>query len=127
MSLYIDDLSAKPIPGAKPQAVDKVILKLLPEVCISDKPQGICYEKIRVWWQSPAKISACLFILGKKGALACWRGTEVGEHFVKIHSNRTLSFVLKAVNSQQVFAEKNLSVLKVKRKSRRRRHAWSIF
>ena len=113
--------------AADPIKESTVHLAISPEVCISDKPQGVCYEAIRVSWRSKADISACLFIGAKAKAVRCWQGLKYGEHIIKIHSKRTLAFVLKHLDSSAVLAKKQLSVLKVKRKSRRRRHAWSIF
>ena len=113
--------------------VPETQLKLKPKLCIVRRGDDQCTTEVDVRWSSTQADTFCLFRQGKSTALECWNKDKLGQFADQLTTSKSMSYWLMW-KSEQGDQEAGRAVLKVvnvipedRRRTRRRRHVWSVF
>ncbi len=105
-------------------------LQLSPRLCIRGTSDEVCEITVLIEWDGESAGKYCLYREQLEAPLKCWEQEKVGSinDRVKIQQNLEYWLVWAAVDELD---RRVLRLLTAKpddrRKSRRRRHAWSVF
>lgn len=106
------------------------MLRVKPELCITDKRRQACETSFLVEWESRRSDHYCLNDGFSTTPLRCWQQESSGDFAEKRTVTRSFSYLLTLLGQDQALAEARVELMTLdssnRRKSRRNRHAWSI-
>lgn len=124
-----------PIPIANaaehPVTVDEIQFKMQPQQCVTLRQGRACFATITVQWQKNTPQSVCLYQhnkqqLGNKQPLHCWKSDRQGLTTIEFQSTQSLTYQLRAQESNTLLAETEVMVGWLHKNTNRRRH-WRLF
>ncbi|MDO3386451.1 DUF3019 domain-containing protein [Gilvimarinus sp. SDUM040013] len=106
----------------------QVELTVQPSLCILERGETLCRDKVEVRWQTVRLYSVCLFEAGQPEPLSCWDESRSGEYLSQLHTEDDIHFQLIEMAERQVLASRAFEVVAdAQRYRRRRRNPWSFF
>lgn len=102
-------------------------LEVTPRLCILDKTQDACREKVWVSWRSGDPLSACLYRENQGEPLQCWRASSEGRFRVMVETVTDVAFELREEGSGRLLARAVMQVASEHEFRRRRRNPWRYF
>ncbi len=108
-------------------------LTLKPKLCIVKRGDSQCSTDVDVRWSATSENTFCLYRSGRDGALQCWSKGDIGEFLDQLIASQDTPYWLEWQSDlgDVVAARAILKVVSVvpedRRRSRRRRHIWSVF
>ena len=112
------------------QGDDAAKITVQPSLCVLAPTQSACDLRMTVRWRSSRSASYCVWNALQKNELRCWQDATEGEVVDARKIDASLAYWLTDQLRTLRLAETEVKVLKAKsadrRRSRKRRHAWSI-
>ena len=106
-------------------------LKLTPRLCIRGTSDEICKLNVLIEWDSNSSGKYCLHREGVEMPVKCWEQQSIGSINEQVAIIQNLDYWLVWFTSADELDRQVLTLLTAKpddrRKTRRRRHAWSVF
>ncbi len=106
-------------------------LKLTPRLCIRGTSDEICQINVLIEWGSNSVGKYCLHREQLNTPVKCWEQEKIGKINERVEIKKNLDYWLVWLVTADEVDRKVLTLLTAKpedrRKSRRRRHAWSVF
>lgn len=115
------------------QSAPEAKLTLKPKLCIVKRGAAACSTDVDVRWSATQQNTFCLHRAGQAVALQCWSKDNVGQFIDQLVARQDTPYWLewKTDLGDVEAARAILKVVSVvpedRRKSRRRRHIWSVF
>ncbi|MBX2824552.1 MAG: DUF3019 domain-containing protein [Gammaproteobacteria bacterium] len=115
--------------GQFPQASasDGVELTARPAKCISLRKGQVCYQTIRLRWNSSTQGNYCLRVEGMDKPLECWTQQPQGSHRYAFEASTNQVFYLTLVDDDTALASAEVSVAWVYRNRAAGRPSWRLF
>jgi len=109
---------------------EPLLLRVKPELCITDKRRPACETSFLVEWESGRSDHYCLNDDFSATPLRCWQQESSGDFTENRTVTRSFSYLLTLLGQEQALAEARVELMTLdssnRRKSRRNRHAWSV-
>ena len=106
------------------------MLRVKPELCITEKRKQGCEMSFLVQWESKRVGHYCLNDDSSTMALRCWEQESSGSFDEERVVIRSFSYLLTMPGRDQPLAEAKVELMTIntsdRRRKRRNRHAWSI-
>lgn len=122
-------LSTIPVSAtAENKALPAIEFTLKPKVCVLSRQEETCYDEIDITWQSGTALNICLYQKEQKNPIACWQNAHYGSHNMALNTAKSLAFLLREMDNNQLLASKTFEVIHDHTQYRRaRRNAWAFF
>ena len=100
------------------------VFEISPRACVAQYQGQTCELKVKVKWQSKAKLNVCF--TQQKKQLKCWRDSSGGSAVVAVSLQETSEFALYNEHNQKL-AKHTITMNFVKNYRRPLKPRWSIF
>lgn len=100
-------------------------LNITPKRCIALKKGQVCYQSLRIQYETTEKSDFCLVVSKQSQPLKCWRDTNFAEYRYRFASNQNLDFSVTDLDGETLSKE-SVTVAWVYKKSRKR-YRWRLF
>lgn len=124
-TLSVTLLAALLIPAgtrAEPQQ-----LQARPDKCVSLRQGQVCYQRVRLSWQTATAGDYCLYDASDKQPLKCWSNATSGNTLYSFASQTDREFHLTRDNNATPLAQARVTVSWVYKTKSRRRRSWRLF
>ena len=116
------------VPAQSPPAEEDIKLEISPRICVLSKGDRQCEIPVRAQWRSSHEESLCLVIVTRPDVKRCWEGFAAGTYTIRLTFSDDLTFQLRDVSLDHVFASEVLRVIREALQYRhKRRQPWNIF
>ena len=120
-----------PLGAAAQQPPPAAELSIKPKLCVRGTSADQCKLSVKINWSGNSDGAYCLYSDAAEAALRCWQRTASGEMRDEVAITADLNYWLTWQPSDTELARRTLQLLTAKsddrRRSRRRRHVWSLF
>ena len=122
-------LGGLPVAAAAMSPTDVDIkLEISPRICVLATKDKQCEIPVHAQWQSPHEESLCLVIVARPDVKRCWEHYSQGTYTIDLTFSDDLTFQLRDVSLDHVFASEVLRVIREALRYRhKRRQPWNIF
>lgn len=98
-----------------------------PRRCVALRQGQTCYQRATLSWQTAEEGYYCLYSVGKKTPLSCWKDAKEGSFSLQFKASETQQFQLRHGNKNSVLATTELTVAWVYENKKRGRASWRLF
>ena len=102
-------------------------LRISPEQCIALREGQVCYQNVIIEWQSQKPGDFCLYANAENESLECWQNSYSGRLAFDFQSQQSVTYRLRAVDSNIDLATVQMTVAWVYGNKKRRRASWRLF
>jgi Protein of unknown function (DUF3019) len=107
---------------------EDIKLVISPRICVLASSDKQCETPVHAQWQSPHEESLCLVIVARPDVKRCWEHYSQGTYTIELTFAEDLTFQLRDVSLEHVFASEVLRVIREALRYRhKRRQPWNIF
>jgi len=100
-------------------------LRLTPSKCVALKKGQVCYQSIRIRYESLDTQNYCLTVSNQDGPLQCWSSVDLIDYRYRFASKNDLEFKIIDLN-EKILATANFNIAWVYKQSRKR-NRWRLF
>lgn len=103
-------------------------LEITPRICVLTSRDKQCEIPVHAQWRSAHEESLCLVIVARSDVKRCWEHYSQGTYTIELTFAEDLTFQLRDVSLDHVFASEVLRVIREALRYRhKRRQPWNIF
>ena len=114
--------------AAMTDADTPITLEISPRICTLTEKDRQCETAVHARWRSSHEESLCLVIVNRPDVKHCWEHYSAGTYTLELTFADDLTFQLRDVSLDRVFASEVLRVIREAVRFRhKRRQPWSIF
>jgi hypothetical protein len=114
--------------AAQSPADEDIKLQISPRICVLSKGDRQCEVPVHAQWRAPHEESLCLVIVARPDVKRCWEHFSAGTYTIELTFTDDLTFQLRDVSLDHVFASEVLRVIREALQYRhKRRQPWNIF
>lgn len=115
-------------PAVGDQSEPDIQLQISPRICTLSGRDKQCVTPVHAQWRSSREESLCLVIVTRPDVKRCWENYSEGTYTIELTFAEDLTFQLRDVSLQHVFASEALRVIREAiRYRQKRRQPWNIF
>jgi len=127
IALFSLCLTSLAVPAQSP-ADEDIKLEISPRICVLTKGDRQCEIPVHAQWRSSQEESLCLVIVTRPDVKRCWEHFSAGTYTIGLTFSDDLTFQLRDVSLDHVFASEVLRVIREALQYRhKRRQPWNIF
>jgi hypothetical protein len=102
-------------------------LQARPDKCVSLRQGQVCFQRVRLSWQTATAGDYCLYVTSDKLPLKCWSNASSGNTLYSFASPTDRQFHLTGNDSTSPLAQVRVTVSWVYKSKSRRRRSWRLF
>lgn len=102
-------------------------LSISPQQCIALREGQVCYQNVIIEWQTKQPGDFCLYVNSNSTSLRCWNNSNTGRLAFDFQSQQSVTYRLRAPNSDIDLATAQIIVAWVYGNKKRRRASWRLF